>query len=262
MTETPIHQRLPTHPSRYLAATPDPKAALRLFCFHEGGGTASSFSAWAGAFGPDVSVVPIQLPGHGSRFREAPITDRHLLLRELNENLRDELDTPHAFYGQCMGALLAHCLASVRVSNGQRAPECLLTGGCKPPPAQTWIRTFIDLPDEELADFLINIGTLSPELRDRPQWRAAALALGRNDGALFLDYQPDTPPLPCPIHTFVGEDDSSMSPDDASGWAARTSTICTTAVVPGGHLFNLTPPSEFITQMRLVLNDHIRTSTN
>lgn len=46
-----------------LARPPDATARLRLFCFHHAGGAASAFAGWQEALGPDVSVVPVQLPG-------------------------------------------------------------------------------------------------------------------------------------------------------------------------------------------------------
>jgi surfactin synthase thioesterase subunit len=243
--------------NRYLTVAPDPHAKLRLFCFHEGGAAASSFSAWRNSFGSDISVIPIQLPGHGNRHKETLIPERSQLIGEVNKYLRAELDAPYSFYGHCMGALLAYNLTLLRVRNNERLPECLLTGACKAPPVTSpWITQYINLPDDELASFLSSIGLLSPSILNNPERLSPALALATHDARIFADCQ-EFDPLPCPIHAFVGDADYSMSPQDNAAWATLTTEKFTTHTISGSHLFNIDPTWELIDQITRLLHGYI-----
>jgi surfactin synthase thioesterase subunit len=242
--------------SPYLTTVPDPQAGLRLFCFHEGGATAASFARWAELFPSEVSVIPIQLPGHGNRSRESCITDRDLLLQEVNEHLGPELDAPYALYGQCMGALLAYSFTRLRIHNGESLPRCLLVGSCAAPPATSWMEQYADT-DENLLKSLVRVGTLSPEVLSRPEWLAPALALARSDVSVVLDPPTESEPVPCPLHSFVGKDDFSLTAQDGEKWAALTTSEFSTDTVPGGHVFTINPSEIFITLATNLLHKYI-----
>jgi surfactin synthase thioesterase subunit len=241
----------------YLASAPDPRAKLRLFCFHQGGGSASTFAGWQNLFGPDISVVAIELPGHGYRFREELIADRAVLLNELNNHLAEELSTPYALYGQCMGGLVAYNLACLRRHHRQRLPECLFIGGTPAPPSGPEIVSFINKSDDELCDLLREIGTLSPAVMDNPEWCASAVAIGRADGQIWVDYTPDDEPLNRPLHAFVGDADDLIKPHHLERWRTFTASTFTAHTVPGTHSFNVRPPQELIEAMTRLLNKYI-----
>ncbi|MCM3922488.1 thioesterase domain-containing protein [Frankia sp. AiPs1] len=48
-----------------------PADRLKLFCIPHAGGTASVFRPWRRRFPATIEVVPLELPGHGTRGREA-----------------------------------------------------------------------------------------------------------------------------------------------------------------------------------------------
>src|SRR4051812_31478918 len=58
----------------FFSPKPNPAARLRLFCFPYAGGGAQVFRNWANHLPADVEVCLAQLPGRGSRMREAPHT--------------------------------------------------------------------------------------------------------------------------------------------------------------------------------------------
>ena len=71
MTSSPA-----TKPNPWIAhVRPRPQAALRLFCLPYSGGNASIFAGWADILPATIEVCPIQLPGHGSRITEPPLTE-------------------------------------------------------------------------------------------------------------------------------------------------------------------------------------------
>jgi len=243
----------------YLAAVPDPAARLRVFCFHEGGGSAASFAKWAGAFGPDVCVLPIQLPGHGHRAMEPLIPDRATLLDDLDAHLGPLLTTPYVLYAQCAGTLLAHSFARLRVAKGERMPERLIVGACKAPHVSAeWIDWALNWSDERLTQFLLDLGTISPLVAQRPQWREPVLARARYDGRLIHDYYcPVDEPLGCPIHAFSGDDDI-VTLKDIREWEHHTTAEFSAHAVPGTHLFNVDLAPHFATELGKILLRTVR----
>jgi pimeloyl-ACP methyl ester carboxylesterase len=110
-------------------------APLRVFVFPHAGSGASSYHFLARACKDDpVEINLIQYPGREMRIREAPCTDMAAMLASLGDDLRDYLaDTPFAFFGHSMGALVAFELTRRLAENGAPLPQQLfLSGGMAP----------------------------------------------------------------------------------------------------------------------------------
>ena len=56
----------------FLSAGSRDPAPVQLFCLPYAGGGASAFRRWPAEFGPDVEVLPVQLPGRENRISEDP----------------------------------------------------------------------------------------------------------------------------------------------------------------------------------------------
>ncbi|GAA2011130.1 hypothetical protein GCM10009839_01450 [Catenulispora yoronensis] len=226
----------------YLPRDPNPDADLRLYCFHHAGGAASSFTDWQERLGPRISVLPVQLPGREGRARCARITRLARLVEEIDDVLGSDPRGPFAFYGHSMGALLAYALCLRRLRAGRSLPAALLVGAFGPPDRTPDFELVVDLPDEELARWLVGLGGMSPVLLGYPAWLAAAAALTRDDLKACRSYRhaEDTEPLPVPVHVFRGADDP-LSAGGEEGWARSTSASCEVHEVAGGHLFAYAP---------------------
>jgi medium-chain acyl-[acyl-carrier-protein] hydrolase len=87
------------------------RVELKLFCFPYAGGTASIFRDWANHLPSTIQVIPVDLPGRGRRFTEPPFIGYQALLEALAEAMPPLLDTPFAFFGHSMGAIIAFELA-------------------------------------------------------------------------------------------------------------------------------------------------------
>ncbi|PCK09269.1 MAG: hypothetical protein COA42_04875 [Alteromonadaceae bacterium] len=87
------------------------KPKMRLFCFSYGFGGPSVYFDWVNALGDDIEVCPVLLPGRETRINE-PFT---MTIEEVVDSLIDvllpDLTVPFAFYGHCVGGLLAFLLA-------------------------------------------------------------------------------------------------------------------------------------------------------
>ncbi|MGW0604772.1 thioesterase II family protein [Streptomyces sp. NPDC002640] len=238
-THTPPGRATGAPPAGYLVGPPDPTAAVRLFCFHHAGGTASVYKDWDRALRPaGVSVVPVQLPGRERRVREPRITSLEPLLDALDEHLGPHLDAPYALYGHSMGALVAYGLTRRRLLGNQRLPKAMLAGAYQAPHLPAPLAAARGMSDEDLTRLLVDIGGMSPMLLEYPEWREAALALIRDDLKICHGYRhTTTTELPCPVHVLAGTTDPLLTPGQAEAWARHTSGTFAVHAVTGGHLF-------------------------
>jgi surfactin synthase thioesterase subunit len=245
-------------PTPYLTVRPDRAGVLRLFCFHHAGGSASVFADWQNRLGPDVAVLPVQLPGRERRVREPRLSHMAELVRELDRHLDPYLKEPYAFYGHSMGGLVAWNLTMRRASTLKRLPSALLVGACNPPHLPPVSAGTRDMSRDQLLRWLVGMGGISSMVLKYPDWVDAALSLLRDDLALCDSHphaehrlpQPD--PLPLPVHAFAGSGDTVVGVDVMAGWC-RYGSSGEVHTVPGGHLFFLDSPDVFLKLLRPVL---------
>ena len=61
-------------------AKANPKANLRLFCFPYAGGSSIIFRSWLDKLPDNIEICPIELPGRGSKIKQAPLNRLELII--------------------------------------------------------------------------------------------------------------------------------------------------------------------------------------
>ncbi|MEU4347703.1 thioesterase domain-containing protein [Streptomyces sp. NPDC023838] len=243
-------------PAGCLVRAPREDAPLRLFCFHHAGGGASFFGPWPARVLPGVDVVPVQLPGRESRFRERRFTDAGTLAKALADELAPWLDRPYAVYGHSMGALTGFATVAARMRAGGRAPLALFVGAYAAPHLTPPLPPADLYGDADLARLLVDVGGLHPQFLGRDDWLRALLPIVRDDLRICASHReaglPDPEAakqrLPLDIRAFAGADDALVDPGAVYAWAryAREFRLTT---VPGGHFFPRDAPEPFFEEL-------------
>jgi surfactin synthase thioesterase subunit len=240
----------------YLAETPGGDQ-LRLFCFHHAGGSATGFAEWQEGTGPDVTVLPVQLPGRENRVGEPRFRDMDPLVTDLQTHLGPHLRPPFAFYGHSMGALVSYALTVRLISAGAPPPSALLVGAYPSPDSPALLADALRMSDLELGRLLVAMGGMSEVLLSYPDWLGAATSIVRDDLQICTSHRrTDGAVLPCPVHVFAGADDSLVTAEDARRWTEHTSARCTVTQIPGGHFFPRDSPQRFFAELRAALRRH------
>ncbi|NEE49023.1 alpha/beta fold hydrolase, partial [Streptomyces sp. SID8455] len=84
---------------------------LRLICLPPAGSGAGAFHAWRPYVPEHLELVPVELPGRGSRIDEPVPDDLDALVEALLHGLEPELNLPYALFGHSFGAVVAYELA-------------------------------------------------------------------------------------------------------------------------------------------------------
>jgi medium-chain acyl-[acyl-carrier-protein] hydrolase len=245
LERNPILSRTPEEPPAVrrspwiLGARPRPQARQRLFCLPYAGGAASGYRSWADLLPADVEVCPVQLPGRGSRFREAPFRRVADLVAALAEGLLPLLDLPFALFGHSMGALVAFELARELRRRGAHAPSLLALSGHQAPRRPAPEPPFSHLPDAEfLAEVRRRYDGIPPEVLAEEELLRLLLPVLRADIEVLESYAyaPEGP-LDCPVSCFGGENDPHVSLADLQAWRDETSGPLRVRTFAGGHFF-------------------------
>ena len=219
-----------------LKPTKSPRA--RLLCFPQGGGGATGFNEWPGHLPEDIEVCAVQLPGRGRRMFEDPPTSIDQVLVALRERFQPFRETPVAFFGHSLGAWVAFEFARQLQREGVTVAHLFVSGQCAPhlPDPEAPIRTW---PDREfIAEVHRRYRGFPEEILRDDETLALLLPALRADFTMKETYRYlDGPLLECPISSFGGHQDGSVSVEELEAWGDRTCGTFGFGMFPGDHSF-------------------------
>jgi medium-chain acyl-[acyl-carrier-protein] hydrolase len=212
-------------------------AKCRLFCLPFAGGGASAYGSWQGLLGPEVDVLPVQLPGRENRLREPAIDRIDALARQIASAIGDLLDLPFALFGHSMGALVAFELARELRRQSLPAPRILFASGKPAPQLGPDPLPMGRLPNDALLrrlhqDFGLD---LSDDMRPLIELMLPTI---RADICAVDDYRYATEePFRFPIVALGGERDESVRAAQLQPWSVHTTAAFRVELFPGDHFF-------------------------
>jgi medium-chain acyl-[acyl-carrier-protein] hydrolase len=215
----------------------DLRVRMRVFGFPHAGGNASFYHGWRKLMPPDIDFCPVELPGHGPRMDETPLTDLHSLVATLQVILEPLLMVPFAFFGHSAGACIAFESARAIHSGDERSAIHLFVSGYPAPDTVMEHRTKRSQSDQDLIAALIRYGGTPAAIIERTELMAAILPALRADLALVENYCPvPGTHITCPITVFSGAGDIV---DSASlqAWSTYTSGAFRVQMFEGGHFY-------------------------
>ncbi|ACA14742.1 Thioesterase [Methylobacterium sp. 4-46] len=233
-------------PRAWFPLTPSPpRGRPQVVCFHHAGGNAGFFRPWLDVPAlAGVAVCPVELPGRGGRFGEAPRADLAGVARALSDLLAAHLDwsRPVILFGHSLGALIAYETA-LRLEGSGLVPAHLVVSARRAPDVPTpqpWRHT---LADDALLAELARIGGTDAAILAHWELMALMLPAIRADFTLTDPYhRPQPEALDCPILAIRGQDDAEIGEADMAGWEAVTRSGCARWHPAGGHFYLADPP--------------------
>ncbi|MBH0781008.1 thioesterase II family protein [Nocardia bovistercoris] len=213
-----------------------PDAAVRLICLPHAGGAASYFVPVARALAPEIEVLAVQPPGRQDRRHEPCAETIPDLAEAVAARLRDWADKPMALFGHSMGAIVAFETTRRLIADDIR-PVALFVSGRVAASTHRDERTHL-LDDAALTDHIRRLGGTDDRILADPEMVTAILAAARADYRAISAYRClPGPPLPTPIHAYLGDSDSQVTPTQAEAWERHTTGGFDLRVFPGGHFY-------------------------
>lgn len=237
-----------------------PQTLVRLFCFPYAGGGASIFHQWAENFPSEIEVCPVQLPGRENRLLEQPFTQFPPLVSCLAQVLRPYLDTPYAFFGHSMGALISFELARYLRREGQAGNLVhLFVSGHRAPQEPDQDPPTYHLPEPEFLEELRRLKGTPEEVLQNPELLHLLLPLLRADFSLCETYcYIYERPLSCPISAFGGLQDAEVPTATVPSWQKQTGGSFRLRFFAGDHFFLHREQAALIHAISLDLFKHLK----
>jgi surfactin synthase thioesterase subunit len=220
----------------FVVPRPRPGAAARLFCLPYAGAGASAYHRWPAAFGQDVEVRAVQLPGRENRIAEDPEFD----LADLADAIAAGADRPYALYGHSLGGRHAFEVVRHLHRTGGPLPVRLYVGGSRAPHihAGGFFDGLSELDDDALLAKVVAGGGLSDEVLAEPELVELLLPVLRADFTALDEYVfVDGEPLPVPLVAYAGRADTAVTLADVQAWERHAGAGFTVQEVDGDHFF-------------------------
>jgi medium-chain acyl-[acyl-carrier-protein] hydrolase len=223
----------------FVRPLPKPGADLRLFLFPYAGAGPAVFGKWIMELPEHIEGIIAHFPGRGSRHKEPPINDIFRLAERLSQSIQSLLDKPFALFGHSFGAFVAFELARQMHRQQLREPEILFVSGCGAPQMPDPHPPTSMLSDDQFLETLAGMGGIDSELLRQPEMLQLLMPMIRADFKALesYHYDPNVPPVRCPIMAFGGLADGRVSPEQLEGWAVQTRSYFKSQYFPEDHFF-------------------------
>ncbi|MEU9730616.1 alpha/beta fold hydrolase [Streptomyces sp. NPDC048002] len=223
---------------------------FNLYCLPYAGCSARVFEGWK-AYAPEfLNILPVELPGRGSRCTDNPISDLSGLLDDLSSAIDADGRVPYGIFGHSFGAIIAYELGRRMVSDGRPKPSTLVVSACRPPHLATPEVPIFDRPDRDFRKRLLEIRGTPPELLENDELMELYIPVIRADYSILDNYRPTSPAgIGCPIVALYGGADEEADGAVMEQWSAYTQSSFVKYEVSGDHFFLHSAEQEIVSRI-------------
>ncbi|HEY8918110.1 MAG TPA: alpha/beta fold hydrolase [Chitinophaga sp.] len=210
---------------------------VNIFCLPFAGGSRYSYQGYEKYASPQVTIIPVDLPGRGSRFADPLLGNIYELADDVFQQLQDRLHEPYALYGHSMGALLSYLLTKRILQEGLPAPLHLFLTGRAAPSVVKQDAVIHTLPKAAFFEALAKLGGCPEELLRNEDLKDFFEPIIRSDlGALHTYQHEETTPFDIPMTVMTGLQEN-ISFEDALAWQKESTELITVRKFTGDHFF-------------------------
>ncbi|UFJ41778.1 alpha/beta fold hydrolase [Brevibacillus humidisoli] len=211
---------------------------LRLFCFPYAGGGSAVYQGWQEELPPEIQLLAAQLPGREKRFTEPACHSLDELIAGLSKAIIPYLDTPVAFFGHSMGALIAYELARELAERYDTHPVHLFVSAKAAPQIAQTEPPVYNLPHQAFIQKLYTLNGTPKEVLENQELMELYEPILRADFEVCDTYcfRPGLR-LDCPISIFGGLQDGEIPVADLAAWEELVARSGTVRMYEGDHFF-------------------------
>jgi surfactin synthase thioesterase subunit len=224
---------------------------INLFCLPFAGGSKYAYKGYA-QYAPEyLNVIPVEIPGRGSRYKEQLLTDAVDITNDIFRTIKGMLHHPYAIYGHSMGTLLGFLLTKKIIAHGLPKPVHLFLSGAGGPAVRLNESKRYLLPKKEFIEKIKELDG-SPEgiLEDEAMVNFFEPILRADFQAVETFKYEKTNPFDIPMDVFIGLDEKATY-EDALAWREETTSDVYVREFSGKHFFIYKHEQEI---MSIILN--------
>ena len=155
---------------------------MKLFCLHHAGGNGYSYYQWKRIL-KNQDIIPIDLPGHGSRIQEDLLVDFEEAVDDIFKQIESKINNcePYAIWGHSMGGLFILYILDKIKKNSIKMPRLVILSGASTPNEKPDRKQVSQMDDDELIDMIYNQGGTAKSLLQTPEFKECFLPIIRAD---------------------------------------------------------------------------------
>lgn len=227
---------------------------MKLFCFPYAGGSAMNYKKWIKYLPEQILVHPVELAGRGIRYKEACMTEFDQVIEDVYQFIIPQLDSPFAFFGHSMGALIAYELAKKLKRDNNILPVHLFLSGRGAPSSEVGIKySQMGLP--ELLKELKKLGGITERFFEDETTRQIFIPILIDDFKVCESYRyvKEGSILECDFSILNGKQDHTMKSKDIIGWKSYCKCQCKIKNFEGDHFYINNCTEQVVNEVKQVL---------
>jgi len=212
---------------------------LKLFCIPYAGSSAFVFNRWKPLLNQSIELIPIELAGRGSRFKQPNYNCLTEAVLDVYKILKSRIDhKPYVILGHSMGAqILFELYYTIVDKNEITLPHHLFFSGTKPPHLQD--DEWANLTDDEFINKLKEYGGTQEQIFLNKDLFNLVFPIIRRDIANLVEYKycPKPYPVKCNVTVMGGLTDKNVPIDKLKEWEKLCSGNFNLLTYNSGHFF-------------------------
>jgi surfactin synthase thioesterase subunit len=226
---------------------------INVFCLPFAGGSKYSFWSYQRNARANLNLIPLELPGRGSRMEEPLMSDIHKIVEDIFEQIKGLLHQPYAIYGHSMGTLSGYLLTKKIIALDCPAPLQLFFTGSAGPSIKKDKHGIYNLPRVEFFTELKKLGGVTEEVLNNAELMEIFEPVIRSDFRALSAYEYQaSPAFDIPLTVMTGSEES-ISSEELMTWQQETVQPVTFYKFPGNHFFIFNQADAIMNMMSTVM---------
>ena len=212
---------------------------MQLFCFTHAGGTAAFFDSLEKACRPEIEVVKLEYPGHGTRRKEKLPYTIHELSLDLYEQMREKyMGGKYALFGYSMGSIAAvEVLRYLTEKDELPQPEYIILAAHQPNIVVNLNECDSKETDEYVKNRTIRFGGIPQQLIDNKIFWRTYIPLLRADYLMVHRYDFKKLQFTSYIPALLFYSQEDIPKAEMEQWKRYFTGNCEFVEYTGGHFF-------------------------
>lgn len=233
------------------------KEKMKLFLLPYAGGSALYYSHWAKFLDEYVTLIPVDLPGRGLRFKEPLCENFQNAIERVLDNIKYEILNckRYGFFGYCVGTTIAYELFRYISNNHLKKPDfCILCANATPD-VHRKRKLIKDTSEEELIDEWVRSSRISKEMMDTKDYLKNMYKVWKSDCIMMdgYNFNGSICKFNCDVFLVNGKNDEIFTLEELELWRNYTSGRCDSFWVNGSHDFLKTNEKELLKIIKAIV---------